>query len=267
MTHRSRSALKGRVATVAATSVGLALVGSMAVAPSAFAKTTSHKATHHVTVSKKKAVKTVAKTKKGHSGTIMVGGPLAGGQGMGEGEGMGGGFGHHMHDGLVGTVSAVSSTSITLSGPNGNSQTFAVDPAVTVTENGVTSAIGNVAVNQRVALTLSTTVSNDVTAITVAPAALEGTVVSVGTNSFVISDEAGFYRTVNTSASTTYTNAGATATSSVVAVGATVMVQGEVDQTDHTSLDALSVNAGTSTQGMPVGSNPGMPMGGGFGDN
>ena len=259
MTHRSLNSLKGRVGVVAATSVGLALVGSMAVAPSAFAKTTSHKATHHV-ITKKRDVKTVAKNKKSHSGTIMVGGPLAGGSGMGEGEG----FGHHMGEGLVGTVSAVSSTSITLSEPNGSSNTFAVDPSVTVTENGVTSAMGSVAVNQRVALTLSTTVSNDVTGIAIAPAGLEGTVVSVGTNSFVISDEAGFYRTVNTSASTTYTNAGATATSSVVAVGATVMVQGEVDQTDHTSLDALSVNAGSATVGVPMGGGQG-GFGGGQG--
>jgi hypothetical protein len=73
---------------------------------------------------------------------------------------------------------------------------------------------------------------------------LSGTVVSVGTGTFVLQDGNGFWRTVVLETTTTYTEGpmkmAPAATATDIADGAMVQVSGTVDA-NHTSLDAASV--------------------------
>jgi len=70
---------------------------------------------------------------------------------------------------------------------------------------------------------------------------LDGKVVAVSVTTVTVADRDGFWRTINLSDSTTYTNIGVAATKDAVTVGSFVAARGTVNA-DHTSLDATTLD-------------------------
>ena len=153
----------------------------------------------------------------------------------------------HGHDGRGGprgggTVTALTSSSITVSTPDGP-RTFAVTSA-TVVDKGHTSATqADLAVGEQVAVMPTSRDSTTAGTIVILVPHLEGKVVSVNATTIVIADAEGFYRTINISASTTFTKNGVAGSASDVSVGSLLGAEGAI-AADHTSLDGVTVNVG-----------------------
>jgi len=191
----------------------------------------------------------------GTGGTPAYGGP-GGGFGHGGPGGPGGGPGGPGFGGpgpgrgLAGTVSALGTNSFTLQRPDGSTQTVDTTSSTTYQRDGQTSSASALAVGEHVSVRPSgpggpPSASSSTTPVTAAGVdiqdpALQGTVQAVNGNVVTIVDEQGFWRTVNLSSSTTYTNAGQSATQTAVVQGAKVIAFGSIDA-DHVSLDATSV--------------------------
>jgi hypothetical protein len=177
--------------------------------------------------------------------------------------------------GVVGTVSAISGDSITLSskgfGQNATATTYTVDATnATVTKAGAASSVGSIAVGDT--LMVQGTVSGDnVTATKIndgiqmgpGPARIPGvfgTVSAVNGTTLTVTSKGGPVNqgssgttyTVNASGATVIKN-GATSTVSAIVTGDTVMVQGAVSGT--------TITATKISDGMPQGM--GMGKGGG----
>jgi hypothetical protein len=82
-----------------------------------------------------------------------------------------------------------------------------------------------------------------------------------GSLTIVVTDPAGFWRTVKTSAATTYTDDGSPATAAAVTVGTFISATGTVD-VDRTDLDAATVAVGAPS-GPGGGAGKGGPPAGG----
>jgi hypothetical protein len=92
------------------------------------------------------------------------------------GGGMGGrgGFASRVGGGGIGTVTAVSSTSITMTprsrgGTTGADKTYAINSSTTITDNGSTVAASDIAVGDKVLIVTTTSDTSTATAITVNP--------------------------------------------------------------------------------------------------
>lgn len=79
----------------------------------------------------------------------------------------GGGF--QRGDRAIGTVSAVSSTSITLQTRQGTSSTYAITSSTTVTNNGQTGSVSDIQTGDTVLLTLDSSDTQDVSSIMLNP--------------------------------------------------------------------------------------------------
>ncbi len=174
----------------------------------------------------------------------------AGGGGPGMPGGPGGPGGPH------GTVTAVSADSITISGMGGRSLTFAIDSSTIVTKDGSAASASDLAVGERVDViapmpsSSSSAATQTATSIRIDSPREGGTVVSVSSSGFVIQDDQGFWHTVATSSTTTYTKAGSAAAASDVAVGEFVSASGPI-ASDHTTLEATQVMIGQPAPGQP----------------
>lgn len=172
-------------------------------------------------------------TKSHVAGTMPAGGPGA--------PGAPGGDGPH------GTVTAIGSGTVTAAQADGTSVTFTTTSATTYEKDGVSSTAAALAVGDDVSVRTvrptSTTArpSTTATEIDIMSPSISGTVQSVSSDTIVVADGQGFWRTIDTSASTTYTDGGAAATASAVTVGETIRATGSVDA-NHTDLDASSVD-------------------------
>jgi hypothetical protein len=82
--------------------------------------------------------------------------------------------------------------------------------------------------------------------------AIHGTVESVSGNTLTIVDGQDFWRTVNLSATTTYTDNGNSSSASALSTGETLVAFGSVGA-DHTSLDATSVAINPTHAGPEMG--------------
>jgi Domain of unknown function (DUF5666) len=151
--------------------------------------------------------------------------------------------------GTGGYVTAVTSTSVTVQSWNGTSTTYALTPTTTYTEGKTTSTTSPIVVGDRVEIGVSSTSSTTASSVTIELAMLFGTVTTVSGNTITIRDPQGFTRTivVNPTATTYSLSDGGTATLASVVTGAKIIAQGTID-TNGTSLDALSVEIGTSGQ-------------------
>lgn len=188
-------------------------------------------------------------TANGSASTPAVGtnaGP-GGPGGPGRGPGGPGGPGH----GPGGTITALGANSITIQRPDGTTQTVTTNSSTTYTRDGQTSSASALATGEHVGIrptappstsSGSTSTPSTVTAaaVNIMDPSVHGTVQSVSNNVLTIVDDQGFWRTVNLSASTTYTNNGQSATQSALTQSAKVVAFGSVDS-NHTSLDATSV--------------------------
>ena len=164
-----------------------------------------------------------------------------------------------------GIVQAVSASSLTVVSREGVTTTFTVNSATAVVSptGPMTLSAVTVGTHVHVAATagVATTIYLEPTPGADRPdrAAsphLGGQVVAVSDTIVTIADRDGFWRTINLSDSTTYSNVGVTATKSAVTVGSFVMARGSVN-TDHTSLDATSVDVAPT----PPQEGPGAPHG------
>lgn len=207
------------------------------------------------------------------TGYLLVGGvALAAGPGMmGERGGVGG-----RAPGLVGTVSAINGTTITVTnkgwGANATATTYAVDASTaTVSKNGATSSLSNVVVGDTVMIVGKVSGTNvAATAINdgvlgrgmmgdKAGRGVMGTVASVSGNTITVTQKAGPQSTTSTTYTVDATNAkidksGATGTISSIAVGDTVMVEGTVT---GTNVVATTIHDGVP-QGIGMGGQHGM---------
>jgi hypothetical protein len=162
-------------------------------------------------------------------------------------------------NGNDGSVSAVDSSSITITKEDGTTATYSLSTATVVhTDRTTTGSLSDLAVGEHVHIVTSSSSSSSATEVDVIPAHVGGKVVSVTGTSIVVSDRDGFYRTINTTGSTTFTKSGASSSLSAVTVGEMIGAEGTVDA-NHTTLDASTVTIGAPTSGAPEG--PGGPMG------
>jgi hypothetical protein len=153
----------------------------------------------------------------------------------------------HFDGELAGTVGSVGSSSFTLAGRDGTSWTVDVGPSTTFEQADQASSLASLSTGEKVKVMGSVLAGSPntftATKVIVVLAHLEGSVVSVTSGSFIVSDGHGFWRVVDESAATTYSTAPATpvsVTASSVVPGVRVEVSGLVDA-NHTSLDATSV--------------------------
>ncbi len=216
MSHSFNSPRLRRVSATVALAAGL-VAGGVSVAS---ASTTTHaSATTHVS--------------QKHGAGPTQGGP--GGPGDHGGPG-----------GAGGTVSAVSSSSISVTTLDGKTLTFAITSTTTVDKGHAAASLSDVVVGERVMIRPAAPGSATAAEIDIAVPHLGGQVVSVSGDVITVSDQDGFYRTIDVSSATTYTKSGATASLSDITVGTFVMAEGSVDA-NHTTLDATSVNVGLPT--------------------
>ena len=194
------------------------------------------------------ATSTPGSTSSSQSNTNQSPPPGPGFRGGPDGHGGPGGPGGH---GPGGTVSAIGSSSFTITHEDGTSQTVNTTSSTTYERDGQDATASALAVGEHVSVKptgprptagSSTTPPSTITAdeVYIMDPAIHGTVQSVNGNVVTVVDDQGFWRTVDLSGSTTYTNNGQSATQSAVTTGAKVIAFGSVDS-DHTSLDATKV--------------------------
>ena len=163
--------------------------------------------------------------------------------------------------GPVATVTAVTATTLTVEGgPNNTSVTIDLTSSTTYQKNGVSATLADIKVGDKVAIepvapTSSSTsaptppaAGSTITAasVTVLSPSLMGTVVSVtgtsGNAVITVSDGEGFYRTIDTSASTTYRKGSSSGSFADITVGEQLVAFGSVSS-NHEALDASTVVA------------------------
>ncbi|MHB8671664.1 MAG: hypothetical protein ACYDAD_14080 [Acidimicrobiales bacterium] len=154
-----------------------------------------------------------------------------------------------------GTLTAVSSSSITYAGPDGTARTAALNGSTTYAKDGTEAKQSDLAVGQhvRVRLVDPSATSPVAASVDIHSPHLGGTVASDNGGTIVVIDGEGFHRTIHTSGATTYTNSGQSATSSAVTTGQHLDAVGSIDQ-NGTDLDATRVNVGTRPRPTSPGS-------------
>jgi hypothetical protein len=149
----------------------------------------------------------------------------------------------------AGTVTAVSPTSLTVKGLDGTSTTFALNSSTTFEKDrDVAATAADVTVGSHVLVVPSSSSATTAAHVHLVLPHLAGTVEKVDGAVVTISDEQGFWHTIDTSASTTYLRTGSTSSASAsdVTTGSFVMATGTI-AADHTSLEASSVSIGLPT--------------------
>jgi hypothetical protein len=144
-----------------------------------------------------------------------------------------------------GTVTAVTATSATLSGPNGASQTIGLTGTTTYSLNGRAATSADLKVGTRVRAVGSQDSGGAFTAthVDIAPAEVDGTVTAKTDTSITIKDRSGASVTIHVDASTTYQARG-NGTASLVAIAVGNNVEAEGTQNSDGSLNATVVRYG-----------------------
>ena len=150
--------------------------------------------------------------------------------------------------GIGGKVTSVGNGTFTIATPKGNSITVTTTSSTKYHEMGVTTEPTSVAVGEQVMI-MPTNQNLSPTTTTVTAAGVEimqptlaGKVISSGSNTIVIQDRQGFYRTIDLASSTQYsTGGGTTSSTDSVTSGENIVAFGSV-ASDHTSLNATLVD-------------------------
>lgn len=158
-----------------------------------------------------------------------------------------------------GVVSAVTSTSITLTLPDSSTASYTINSATVIEDHDVTKSVTDIVVGSPAAVISSNGDATVAAKILIgAPGRgvprdtqphLGGQVVAVSTSTITVADRDGFWRTIVTSASTSYSNGATSTTRDAVAVGTFIDARGTVDA-NHTALDASSIAVSATA---PVG--------------
>jgi hypothetical protein len=170
--------------------------------------------------------------------------------------------------GAGGVVSAVSSSSITVTDRSGTATTFAITATTTVTKDRASASISDLVVGDQVRIIPTAAGSTTAQSIDIEQPSVMGKVTAVSGDTISVAGPNGTSETVVASGSTTYTKSSASATLADVTVGASIFAQGTFASGSTTTLDATSVGIGVPLhQGKPGDGHhegPG-PQGGGFG--
>ena len=153
--------------------------------------------------------------------------------------------------GAVGTLTAVSASSITITDPAGATTTYATTPATRVQVGPALVSAASLATGQLVRVETTPATPAVVSAILLEPAHMEGVVTAVSGGTITLGDPQGFERTVLVSATTTYRNARGATTLGSVRVGSSIVATGVVDG-DHTSLAAVAIDVGSVARSGPL---------------
>jgi hypothetical protein len=167
---------------------------------------------------------------------------------------------------VTGTVSAVTSSSVTITLPGGSSQTLALTGSTTYSQGGVSATHGALVVGIRIQAQGTVDSSGNFTAasVTIAPSVVQGTVASKTASTIVVTTAAGKTVTVNVTSSTTYSIRGVSgATLANVAVGDRIAAQGALNSDG--SLTASMIEAAANDQPGFGGGGFGRGFGRGFG--
>ena len=148
------------------------------------------------------------------------------------------------NNGTGGDVTAVSTTSITVTEWNGTSATFALTGTTTYSEGKTSVTWSALTTGERVNIGVSSSDPTTATSVNIELAELFGTVQSVPVgNTILITDPQGFTRTILVGTGTTYQGG----TLASITTGTKIFAQGTVD-TNGTTLDAVNIYIGTSGQ-------------------
>jgi hypothetical protein len=139
-----------------------------------------------------------------------------------------------------GVVSAVTTTSVTVNRNDGITTTFTFTPSTIITEGAASMTPTSLAVGDTVDVTVNSTAPTTALKINIVHASLAGPVLAISGNTITIMGGQGFSRTVQVSATTTYTEGGSPATLSDIVVGSVIVAVGTID-TNLTTLDATAV--------------------------
>jgi len=148
--------------------------------------------------------------------------------------------------GVAGTVTAASTTSITVLGRSGTSTTFSIDATTTVTE-GSTAAAAALMVGERVLVIPSTTTTGLAASIKIRLSRVNGKVSAISGNTITVAVRDGLTVTVDVSSATKYSMGGASSTLASVTVGSKICASGVVNTTAN-ALDALTVKIASNVK-------------------
>lgn len=165
-------------------------------------------------------------------------------------------------DGLQvrGVITALTSTTVTITDRNGTATTYTLASGITVTKEHAAASVSDLAIGQQVEATLSAVGSTTVSALDIDVARLGGQVTAVTGSTITVTNPHGT-ATINISGATTYTLNGAAATASDVTVGTYVLALGDATSTP-TNFNAVSVAISTTAPAFGRGDNDGDHAGG-----
>jgi hypothetical protein len=151
-----------------------------------------------------------------------------------------------------GVVTALTSTSITVTDPSGTATTFAITSTTKVTKDRSAASIADLAVGDEVHVVPSAAGSTTAGRIDIVQPSVMGTVTALNGDSITIAGPNGTSATVIVSSATTYTKDGASATLADLTVGSVLFAEGNfASSSDTSTLDATSVGIGTANQPGP----------------
>jgi hypothetical protein len=139
-----------------------------------------------------------------------------------------------------GVVTAVTTTSLTVNRNDGTTTTFSITPSTVITEGSASMTVPSLAVGDTVDVTVNSAAPTTALRINIVVATLGGKVSAISGNDITITGGQGFARSIQVSATTTYTEGGAAATLADIVVGSNIVAVGTIDA-DKTTLDATSV--------------------------
>jgi hypothetical protein len=167
---------------------------------------------------------------------------------------------------VTGTVSAVTSSSVTITLPGGSSQTLALTGSTTYSQGSISATHGALVVGVRIQAqgTVDSSGNFTATSIVIAPSVVQGTVASKTASTIVVTTTAGKTLTVNVTSTTTYSIRGVSGATLVnVAVGDRIAAEGALNSDG--SLTASMVEAAANDQPGFGGGGFGRGFGRGFG--
>jgi hypothetical protein len=194
-------------------------------------------------------------TKAHSAGAVALTGPLAGTSGSARDDGPGRG------EGLGGTVTAVSATSVTVEDRSGTTKNYTIDSSTNFLKGPSTVTAADLKVGEQVRIRPTTTSATTAAIVEIDLARAAGQVVSVSGNSIVVTDRGGLSETITVSGSTTYSKAGANSSLGSVTVGSLIFAEG-LGNPSHTTLNASIVGIGQPIVGVmgegPFAGRPGL---------
>ncbi len=143
--------------------------------------------------------------------------------------------------GVAGTVTAASTTSVTITERDGTSATFSIDATTVVTEGSTAATAAALAAGEHVKIVASTTTTGLAASIKICLERVSGTVKTVSGNDITVTARNGLTESIVVGSSTTYSKGGASASLTDVVAGTKICATGLVDTTAN-ALDALSVH-------------------------